>query len=348
MRLAAPPDAVRRRIRASAGRWRDRLGARRRERALSAPLVAGIFIGFILATRGSGSTGTADIPLGSQPSPSIGQMSADRPEIGIDRTPSRRSLVLGDSSSPTWPPPAATPSPTEAPAPEVVRFRPRDGWTGVARSADLSVRFTLAMDHATTEAAFHALVGRSEIGGSVRWAEADTVLVLDTATALAYGATVILRVDGGAQSADGVPLATPAEVSFTVQPKPVTAVWQWPLIGPITQLFGQSLTKYGVHNGIDIDGDTGDPVRAARTGVVAVAGEWDACGGLQVHIDHGHGIVTWYRHLSRIDVRVGESVTVGTVIGAVGATGCATGSHLHFGIAIDGTFVDPLRYLPAR
>jgi murein DD-endopeptidase MepM/ murein hydrolase activator NlpD len=342
MRFAAPSDALRRLVRAPA---RSPGGA-----SLSAALVAAILIGILLVTRGSGSIGMADVPaVNSLPSASIGPVAANGPEIGVEEPPSRSSLVLGDSRpAPTWPPPAPTMSPTQAPAPEVVRFRPRDGWTGVAISADLSVRFTQSMDHSSTEAAFHALVGTTEIGGSVRWAEADTVLVLDTATSLPYGAAVVLRVDGGATSADGVALAAPAQVTFTVQSKPVAAVWKWPLVGPITQLFGQSLTKYGVHNGIDIDGETGDPVRAARTGEVTVAGQWDECGGLQIHIDHGHGIVSWYRHLSRIDVRVGDAVTVGTVIGAVGATGCALGSHLHFGIAVDGTFVDPLRYLPPR
>jgi murein DD-endopeptidase MepM/ murein hydrolase activator NlpD len=120
------------------------------------------------------------------------------------------------------------------------------------------------------------------------------------------------------------------------------------LIGPITQLFGQSLTQYGFHQGIDIDGDTGDPVRAARSGRVIVAGYADSCGGLQVRIDHGNGYTSWYRHLSRVTVAVGERVSGGTLIGRVGATGCAIGSHLHFGIRKGSTFVDPLKYLPRR
>jgi murein DD-endopeptidase MepM/ murein hydrolase activator NlpD len=81
---------------------------------------------------------------------------------------------------------------------------------------------------------------------------------------------------------------------------------------------------------------------------VKVAGYWDECGGLQVQIDHGEGVESWYRHLSRIDVAVGASVSGGTVIGRVGETGCAFGSHLHFAIRVNRTFVDPLRYLPPR
>jgi len=58
--------------------------------------------------------------------------------------------------------------------------------------------------------------------------------------------------------------------------------------------------------------------------------------------------VSWYRHLSRIDVAVGQTVRAGTRIGLVGATGCALGSHLHFGVEVGTTFVNPLRYLPPR
>jgi murein DD-endopeptidase MepM/ murein hydrolase activator NlpD len=127
-----------------------------------------------------------------------------------------------------------------------------------------------------------------------------------------------------------------------------SSAWRWPLLGPITQRFGETLTEYGFHNGIDIDGETGDPVVAARSGRVSVAGDVDQCGGLQVQVDHGGGVISVYRHLSRIETAVGTSVGDGERIGRVGNTGCSLGSHLHFGISVDGTWVDPLRYLPAR
>lgn len=258
----------------------------------------------------------------------------------------------------------ADPTPSPEP-PAVVRFRPRDGWIDVSPWAAVSVRFTEPMDHASTEAAFAAVVGEKVLTGAVRWAENDTVLVLQPKAALPYGASVRLSVATGAHSRDGAALASDAGVSFTVAAKPTppmpaaprptakpapvaTSGWRWPLIGPITQRFGETLTKYGFHQGIDIDGDGGDPVRAARTGTVTVAGRWDECGGLQVHIDHGDGLSSWYRHLSRIDVSAGERIAAGTVIGAVGETGCAFGTHLHFAIRRGSTFVDPLRYLPPR
>jgi hypothetical protein len=256
----------------------------------------------------------------------------------------------------------ATKAPPPA-SPEIVRFRPHDGWTGVDRNAQLSVRFTTAMDHPTTEAAFHATLDGADVPGSIRWAEGDTVLVLRPSTALPYGARVELRVDGGALSAAGSAVLEAAVASFTVAARPAartnggigttsgagtTSGWAWPLAGPITQYFGQTLTQYGTHQGIDIDGDVGDPVTAARSGVVIVAGYADECGGLQVRIDHGGGLLTWYRHLSAIIVGVGDALTAGAWIGQVGATGCATGSHLHFGVSQDGAFVDPLRHLPPR
>jgi murein DD-endopeptidase MepM/ murein hydrolase activator NlpD len=268
--------------------------------------------------------------------------------------PVARSLARSPSESLE-----VTPAP-EAPA--VVRFRPRNGWVGVSRFAAVSVRFSRPMEHASTEEAFYVVVGDRPVTGTLGWAEGDTVLVLTPARALPYGATIALSVEVGARAADGVRLAKARSVTFTVQQRPAPTLrsaptvrpvprssgWRWPLLGPITQRFGESLTKYGFHQGIDIDGKIGDPVRAARRGRVVVAGEYDRCGGLQVHIDHGAGIASWYRHLSRIDVAKGTLVEAGTVIGRVGDTGCSLGSHLHFAIRKGSTFVDPLRYLPPR
>ncbi len=269
------------------------------------------------------------------------------------------------------PVPEATPAPRAAAAPRaavapeapaVVRFRPRDGWTGVSRFADVSVRFGRPMEHDTTEQAFHVLLGEKRVEGTVRWVEGDTVLVLDPTRPLPYRARVELSVDVSARSADGVALREARSVTFTVQPRPAPTVrpaptarpapastaWRWPLLGPITQRFGESLTQYGFHQGIDIDGATGDRVRAARGGRVVVAGTYDQCGGLEVHVDHGDGFASWYRHLSRIEVAKGIMVDAGAVIGRVGNTGCSLGSHLHFGIRRGTKFVDPLRYLPPR
>ena len=118
--------------------------------------------------------------------------------------------------------------------------------------------------------------------------------------------------------------------------------WAWPIVGQITQGFGAD------HRGIDILADAGDAVRAAHAGRVTEVGYLTSCGGLEIRMDIGGGMDTRYMHLSAESVSVGESVALGEVIGRVGATGCATGTHLHLGVRVDGTYVDPLRYLPSR
>jgi murein DD-endopeptidase MepM/ murein hydrolase activator NlpD len=98
------------------------------------------------------------------------------------------------------------------------------------------------------------------------------------------------------------------------------------------------------HEGVDLGADYGDTVRAAAAGVVA-ANDYDGSYGIKVDIDHGNGYHTWYAHLSRADVSVGEHVYKGQSIGAVGATGFATGPHLHYQIMYEGQPVDPTPFL---
>jgi murein DD-endopeptidase MepM/ murein hydrolase activator NlpD len=114
----------------------------------------------------------------------------------------------------------------------------------------------------------------------------------------------------------------------------------WPLRGPLGDPFGPRGVKF--HTGIDIPAPTGTPVTAARSGEVVWAGWRDGGWGNEVTIAHGSGVRTIYAHLSRVDVRVGESVTTDTQVGLVGATGDATGPHLHFQVDLRGAAVDPL------
>ncbi len=121
----------------------------------------------------------------------------------------------------------------------------------------------------------------------------------------------------------------------------------WPLEGRISSRFGWrniSVAGNRFHAGIDIAAPSGTPVRAARGGVVSRAG-WVGAYGFLVVLDHGGGWETRYAHLSRIDVRVGERVAQGTVVGLVGSTGASTGPHLHFEVRRDGQALDPLAYL---
>jgi murein DD-endopeptidase MepM/ murein hydrolase activator NlpD len=96
------------------------------------------------------------------------------------------------------------------------------------------------------------------------------------------------------------------------------------------------------HLGVDYAAPSGTPVAAAAAGVVSAAG-WMGGYGRTVKIRHPNGYETLYGHLSRIDVRPGQRVAQGARVGAVGATGLATGPHLDYRMSRDGQFVDPLR-----
>jgi murein DD-endopeptidase MepM/ murein hydrolase activator NlpD len=98
------------------------------------------------------------------------------------------------------------------------------------------------------------------------------------------------------------------------------------------------------HDGVDLDVDYGDPVRAAAAGTVVAAG-YDGDYGIKIDIDHGNGYHTWYCHLSRADVQAGDYVAKGEHIALVGSTGESTGPHLHYQIMLAGHAVDPAPYL---
>lgn len=117
----------------------------------------------------------------------------------------------------------------------------------------------------------------------------------------------------------------------------------WPVCGALTSGFGYRWGRQ--HEGLDIDGATGQVLRASGDGVVIFAG-WRGGYGRLTLIDHGGGLVTAYAHQSRQDVADGQQVTRGQPIGAVGATGNVTGSHLHFETRVGGRAVDPSQYLP--
>lgn len=99
------------------------------------------------------------------------------------------------------------------------------------------------------------------------------------------------------------------------------------------------------HGGVDIAQAGGCTIVASDAGVVTMA-RWGGRGGLQIMINHGNGFVTLYAHNSAIYVKEGQHVTRGQPIGYMGATGSATGVHLHFGVQRNGVWVDPRIYVP--
>ena len=106
------------------------------------------------------------------------------------------------------------------------------------------------------------------------------------------------------------------------------------------------LGRPAMHTGLDFRAASGDPVRATANGKVVSSG-WAGGYGRMVEIDHGNGLSTRYGHLSEINVKIGDPIKIGQVIGAVGSTGRSTGPHLHYETRIDGDAVDPQKFLRA-
>lgn len=127
-------------------------------------------------------------------------------------------------------------------------------------------------------------------------------------------------------------------ISFTVKP----------VSGTITSRFGSRSSPGGVgstnHKGLDIAASCGTPIYAAASGTVEFAGTKSSLGKLVI-INHGNGVKTYYGHCSSLNVSSGQKVEAGTNIAAVGKTGAATGYHLHFEVRINGTSVNPQKYI---
>lgn len=121
--------------------------------------------------------------------------------------------------------------------------------------------------------------------------------------------------------------------------------WIWPTIGPVTGVFGSQRILNGKprrpHFGVDIAAPRGTAVVAPRDGIVRLAADDLYYTGGTIMLDHGHGIVSVYSHLERIDVRIGDKVQAAQIMGAVGSTGRSTGPHLDWRINWFDQRLDP-------
>ena len=133
-------------------------------------------------------------------------------------------------------------------------------------------------------------------------------------------------------------------------PMPDTPLDQ-PAPGPLSSRFGLRRIFNGQprnpHAGLDVAAGTGTPVHAPSDAVVANTGDY-FFNGNTVFLDHGQGLISAYMHLSRIDVRPGQMVKRGEVLGAIGATGRVTGPHLHWAVILNNTPVDPELFLTGQ
>lgn len=124
--------------------------------------------------------------------------------------------------------------------------------------------------------------------------------------------------------------------------------WPCPASRRITSYFGPRTAPVAgastYHKGIDIGASTGSAIVASASGVVTTA-TYSSSAGNYIVISHGSGMATVYMHCSALYVSVGQQVSKGDTIGAVGSTGYSTGPHLHFGIIKNGSYVDPLGYV---
>ena len=144
------------------------------------------------------------------------------------------------------------------------------------------------------------------------------------------------------------------ELEAAWQASPAERLWQAPFVRPVPDSANSAFGAHSVYNGettsrhggADFLSPAGRPVKAPNGGRIVIAGSRYFSGNTVV-IDHGQGLFSLLAHLTKIDVKVGDTVSAGDVVGTVGATGRVTGPHLHWAVRLNGARVDPLSLLAA-
>ncbi len=261
-------------------------------------------------------------------------------------------------------------TPARTPTPVVVSAETRTTLPASVQQGTLVIGHTRAdaqVDYAgrrvrvAPDGAFAFGVGRDATGPLV-----VRIAFADGATA-EHRITVTPR-DWPVEQIDGVPPDTvnpPPEIAARIEREQAsvaaartrddaredfTQTFIWPVEGRISGRFGNQRVYNGTpkspHSGMDIAAAQGTPVKAPAAGIVTFADPALYLTGGTVVIDHGAGVSSNFLHLSRIDVQVGDRVEQGQVFAAVGATGRATGPHLHWGMNWFDVRIDPLLVLP--
>ncbi|MFK8053257.1 MAG: M23 family metallopeptidase [Woeseiaceae bacterium] len=139
-----------------------------------------------------------------------------------------------------------------------------------------------------------------------------------------------------------------AALNFFAESVPIDWSMQAPVEGRRSSSFG--LRRFfndqprKPHSGMDIAAPAGTPIKMPLAGTVIETGDW-YFNGKTVLVDHGRGLITLYCHLSEIEVGIGDELDTGALIGLVGSTGRVTGAHLHWGVYLNGSAVDPAMFL---
>lgn len=135
--------------------------------------------------------------------------------------------------------------------------------------------------------------------------------------------------------------ARPADTPDTYFAEP----FEWPAKGVISGVYGSQRIFNGKprrpHFGVDVAAPTGTPVVAPADGIVTLAQSDMFYEGGLVFLDHGHGLIGYFMHMSKLEVKPGQHVKRGQKIGEIGQTGRTTGPHVHWGMTWRGTYVDP-------